>query len=86
MNKLELEEMVAAAKRLRSTLLTPDDAKRLLIEEGVINADGKLTQYYRGTAAVDVTHCAGGYLVRGRHLCGRSGNNCRNVCAFEYRR
>ena len=34
----------------------------------------------------DWERCAGGYLVRGNRLCGRSGNNCRDYCAFEYRK
>lgn len=30
--------------------------------------------------------CPGGYLLNQGNLCGRSGNNCRDYCAFEYRR
>jgi hypothetical protein len=34
----------------------------------------------------DGERCPGGYLIRGGRLCGTVGNNCRDTCAFEYRR
>jgi hypothetical protein len=35
---------------------------------------------------MSLERCPGGYLIRGSRLCGPTGNNCRDVCAFEYRR
>lgn len=34
----------------------------------------------------DATHrCPGGYLIKGKGLCGSGGNKCVGRCAFAYR-
>lgn len=35
---------------------------------------------------LEASRCPGGYLIRGNALCGPTGNRCKYVCAFAYRR
>jgi hypothetical protein len=39
---------------------------------------------YKKKSKQKVERCPAGYLTHGAHLCGRSGNQCVDICHFEY--
>jgi hypothetical protein len=48
MTEQELKEFLAAMARVRAVhLATPEKARQFLMEEGVINENGELTEPYR---------------------------------------
>ena len=51
MSEQELKEMLAAMERVRAVhMSTPEKARQLLMEEGVIDENGELTEPYRPAA------------------------------------
>ena len=51
MTEQELREMLAAMERVRAVhMATPEKARKFLMEEGVINENGELTEHYRPAA------------------------------------
>jgi hypothetical protein len=47
----ELREMLAAMERVRAVhMATPEKARQFLIDSGVVDENGKLTEHYRSPA------------------------------------
>ena len=51
MTQEELKEFLAAMARVRAVhMATPEKARKFLMEEGVIDENGKLTEHYKSPA------------------------------------
>ena len=49
MTQKHLDDFIAACEELHKKYNTPELARQFLPEEGVLDADGKLTEYYRSS-------------------------------------
>ena|SRR6266404_2093119 len=49
MTQKHLDDFIAACEELHKKYNTPELARQFLQEEGVLDADGKLTEYYRSS-------------------------------------
>lgn len=47
MSNQDLQEFLAAIERLRREISTPEAARAMLIEEGILDANGELAAPYR---------------------------------------